>query len=245
LYVHPFDQWPAPLRSRIGVEWLAWHSHNDVGHLTQIVHTFRPQHVVLVHASPQQAQDLADLPELCNRYHVHCPQPGHWLELPDGRLQTQVKPSEFPRDPALRYEGEVEEIWQEQGSPRALAGVQVRLPPQIAQDPRWAAWAETGLVEARWQGSELVLRGLSPRELIRPAGAAPAPAGIVPRPKQPSASTDNGGRKCQNCRFARQILTSQAQAFRCDQERSPLYRLRVDPQGSCPYHQPLEIRSSG
>ncbi|MFS8815633.1 MBL fold metallo-hydrolase, partial [Synechococcus sp. R60.4] len=241
----PFDQWPAPLRSRIGVEWLAWHSHNDVGHLTQIVHTFRPQHVVLVHASPQQAQDLADLPELCNRYHVHCPQPGHWLELPDGRLQTQVKPSEFPRDPALRYEGEVEEIWQEQGSPRALAGVQVRLPPQIAQDPRWAAWAETGLVEARWQGSELVLRGLSPRELIRPAGAAPAPAGIVPRPKQPSASTDNGGRKCQNCRFARQILTSQAQAFRCDQERSPLYRLRVDPQGSCPYHQPLEIRSSG
>lgn len=248
----PFERWPAPLRSRIAVEWITWHSHNDVGHLTQIVHTFRPQHLVLVHADPQQAQDLADLPELCNRYHVHCPQPGHWLELPDGHLQTPVRLAELKagspaeiRDPPLRYEGEVEEVWQEQGSPRTLAGVQVRLPPQITQDPRWPAWADTGLVEARWQGSELVLRGLSPRELIRPAEAAPSPAGIVPRPKQPSVSSHHGGKKCQNCRFARQILTSQAQAFRCDQERSPLYRLRVDPQGSCPYHQPQEIRSSG
>jgi Cft2 family RNA processing exonuclease len=239
----PFEQWPAPLRSRVGVEWLAWHSHNDVGHLAQIVHTFRPQHVVLVHASPQQAQELADLPELCNRYHVHCPQPGHWLELVDSRLQTLVKPSEFLGDPGVRYEGEVEEIWQEQGSPRSLAGVQVRLPPQITEDPRWAAWAETGLVEARWQGSELVLRGLSPRELIRPAEVAPS-SGLVLRPK-PAPVFAAGGMRCQSCRFARQSLSAHTQVLRCDQERSPLYRLQVDPQGSCPYHQPREICSSG
>ncbi|MEN9221827.1 MAG: MBL fold metallo-hydrolase, partial [Thermostichus sp. BF3_bins_97] len=242
----PFDRWPAPLRSRIQVESMTWHSHNDVGHLTQIIHTFRPQHLVLIHGSPKQAQDLADLPELCNRYHVHCPQPGHWLEFPDGRLQTQLKapdlngtPSAEVADPALRYEGEVEEVWQEQGSPRALAGVQVRLPAQLTEDPRWLAWADTGLVEARWQGSELVLRGLSPRELIRPA-AAPSGGASVPRPTRSSARPvaggvggAEGGMKCQSCRFARQILTSRTQAFRCDQERSPLYRLTVDAQGTC------------
>ncbi len=246
----PFERWPAPLRSRLQVESMTWHSHNDVGHLTQIIHTFRPQHLVLIHGTPKQAQDLADLPELCNRYHVHCPQPGHWLEFPDGRLQTQVKlpdlngssPAES-RDPALRYEGEVEEIWQEQGSPRVVAGVQVRLPAQLTEDPRWLAWADTGLVEARWQGSELVLRGLSPRELIRPA-EAPSPGIPVTRPKHASVSA-KGGMKCQSCRFARQILTPQAQAFRCDQERSPLYRLTVDAQDTCPYYQAHEIRSSG
>ncbi len=249
----PFDRWPAVLRSRIQVESLTWHSHNDVGHLTQIIHTFRPQHLVLIHGSPQQTQDLADLPELCNRYHVHCPQPGQVLEFPAGRLQTPARgahptqkgnPASEGGDPPVRYEGEVEEVWQDEGAFRSLAGVQVRLPAQITQDPRWPAWADTGLVEARWQGSELVLRGLSPRELIRPA--TPPSSGARPTPKAAHSSMDpQSGMKCQTCRFARRILTSQAQAFRCDQERSPLYRLRVDPQGSCPYHQPQEMRSSG
>jgi len=66
----------------------------------------------------------------------------------------------------------------------------------------------------------------------------------VPRPKHSSVPA-KGGMKCQSCRFARQILTPQAQAFRCDQERSPLYRLTVDAQGTCPYYQAHEICSSG
>ncbi|MGQ9838639.1 MAG: MBL fold metallo-hydrolase [Cyanobacteriota bacterium] len=257
----PFERWPTLLRARIQVESMAWHSHNDVGHLTQIIHTFRPQHLVLIHGSPKQAQDLADLPELCNRYHVHCPQPGRELEFPDGRLQTPTQGANLTHfkgstaaergfyadasgDSAVRYEGEVEEVWQDHTTPRSIAGVQVRLPAQITEDPRWLAWADTGLVEARWQGSELVLRGLSPRELIRPAEAASSTRGIsVPHPKH-SPGLANRGMKCQSCRFARQILTSQTQAFRCDQERSPLYRLRVDPQGTCPYYQPEEICSS-
>lgn len=255
----PFERWPALLRSRIQVESMTWHSHNDVGHLTQIIHTFRPQHLVLIHSSPKQAQDLADLPELCNRYHVHCPQPGHGLEFPDGRLQTSIKGADLANlksstsaeigDPAVRYEGEVEEVWQDHTAARSIAGVQVRLPAQLIEDPRWLAWADTGLVEARWQGSELVLRGLSPRELIRPAETPSPPGGTsVPRPAGSSISAKSSaksGTKCQSCRFARRILTSQTPAFRCDQERSPLYRLRVDPQGTCPYHQPEEIYSSG
>jgi len=88
-----------------------------------------------------------------------------------------------------------------------------------------------------------VLRGLSPRELIRPAEVAPS-SGLVLRPK-PAPVFAAGGMRCQSCRFARQSLSAHTQVLRCDQERSPLYRLQVDPQGSCPYHQPREICSSG
>lgn len=186
----PFERWPAPLRSRLAVEWLAWHSHNDVGHLTQIVHTFRPEHVVLANTSPQQAQDLADLPELCNRYHVHCPQPGHWLELPDGRLQTPVKLPDSPAevtDPAVRYEGEVEEVWQEQGSPRALAGVQVRLPP-----PDYPGSPLAGLGRYRLSGSPLAG--------IRTGAARPFSTGADPPGRGcPFSSRDRAASKTAFC----------------------------------------------
>ena len=56
--------------------------------------------------------------------------------------------------------------------------VTITLPEAIAADPRWQDFADTGLVEARWQGEELVLRGLSQRELLTQAGNTRVPMNI-------------------------------------------------------------------
>ncbi|MDE5087312.1 MAG: MBL fold metallo-hydrolase, partial [Trichodesmium sp. St16_bin2-tuft] len=42
----------------------------------------------------------------------------------------------------------------------------ISLPPNITNDSRWTTFSDTGLVEVRWQGEELVVRGISQRELL-------------------------------------------------------------------------------
>ncbi len=146
------DRWPLDLRERLEVFSTRWHSHCDSSTLVQIAHTLRPQHLVFVNGDPEHRLDLATLPELSARYHVHAPMVGHPLELTRSRL-------DLPPPPDLRYEAHVEE-----GSG---SRIQITLPGQITRDPRWTEWADTGMLEARWQGSELVLRGLSAREVLR------------------------------------------------------------------------------
>jgi hypothetical protein len=94
------------------------------------------------------------------------------------------------------YEGELTETGM---------GVRIDLPQTITSDPRWVHFAATGLVEARWQGEELLLRGLSPQEVL---AAPPTPA-----------------RSCAHCRFYR--------GQRCTQPDSPLMGLQVAPEGYC------------
>ncbi len=149
------DSWPLDLRERLEVFSSRWHSHCDSSTLVQIAHTLRPQHLVFVNGDPEHRLDLATLPELSARYHVHAPAVGHPLELTRSRLDLPPPP------PDLRYEAHVEEG----SSPRSR--IQITLPGQITRDPRWTEWADTGMLEARWQGSELVLRGLSAREVLR------------------------------------------------------------------------------
>ena len=43
----------------------------------------------------------------------------------------------------------------------------ISLPDTVTADPRWQGLADTGIVEVRWQGEELVLRGITQRELLR------------------------------------------------------------------------------
>jgi len=67
------------------------------------------------------------------------------------------------------------------------------------------------LVQVRWQGDDLVLKGVSQRELLR----------AVEDETLPST-----GQNCQNCRFMR--------GNHCRSSASPLYGLRVTPDGFCP-----------
>lgn len=175
--------------------------HCDGAGTTQLIHNLRPQHVVFVHGAPTYLSDLTGLEELQNRYQLHSPLPGTAVELPIGETFLQ------PAAPENHYQGEVVE---------RETLVQFALPLALTVDPRWQLFADTGLVEVRWQGEELVLRGLTQRELLNQANAA-SPASLL--------------ECCETCQFCR--------GQRCWNQASPLYGFRVTPDGYCPAFESL------
>lgn len=170
--------------------------HSDGIGTTQLIHNIRPKHAIFVHGSPTYLADLTGLEELQNRYHLHLPSVGSLVELPIGETFIQ------PAPPAeTNYEGELTEL---------DTLVTIALPSTISNDARWQKFADTGLVEARWQGEELVLRGLSPRELMN----------------QEQVRVDPGVQCCGNCLHFR--------GQRCWNPNSALYGFKVTPDGNCP-----------
>jgi Cft2 family RNA processing exonuclease len=180
-------------------------SHSDGLGTTQLIHNLRPQHVVLIHGSPTYLSDLTGLEELNSRYQLHSPATGTLVELPIGDQFMQPTTSiGFGADGAMDagYEGEITE---------ELAAVVISLPHTVTTDPRWHNLADTGLVEARWQGEELVLRGITAKQLLREAY---------------SNKVDSAIACCANCRYQR--------GNRCGSEDSVLYGFKVTPTGVCP-----------
>src|SRR5579883_57094 len=170
--------------------------HSDGPGTTQLIHNLRPKHVVFIHGSPTYLADLTGLEELQNRYHVHSPAAGTLVELPIGETFLQ------PAAPETNYEGELTELG---------TVVTITLPDAITGDPRWRQFADTGLIEARWQGEELVLRGLSQRELLNQSSE-----------RYILSSTEC----CGTCRHQR--------GQRCWNPASPLYNFKVTLEGYCP-----------
>jgi Cft2 family RNA processing exonuclease len=170
--------------------------HSDGPGTTQLIHNLRPQHVIFVHGSPSYLADLTCLEELQNRYHVHSPAAGTLVELPIGETFLQ------PAAPETNYEGELTELG---------TVITITLPGTVTADPRWRQFADTGLIEARWQGEELVLRGLSPRELVNPNHLRPNSSDVA---------------CCGSCRHQR--------GQRCWNPAAPLYNFKVTLDGYCP-----------
>jgi Cft2 family RNA processing exonuclease len=170
--------------------------HSDGPGTTQLIHNLRPQHVIFVHASPTYLADLTSLEELQNRYHVHSPAVGTLVELLIGETFLQ------PAAPETNYEGELTEL---------ETVVTIALPDAITADPRWQQFADTGLIEARWQGEELVLRGLSQRELLN---------------QNSDRYVWSDVDCCGTCRHQR--------GQRCWNPASPLYNFKVTLDGYCP-----------
>lgn len=175
-------------------------SHCDRSGTTQLIHNLRPQHVIFVHGSPAYLADLTNLEELRNRYQLHYPAAGKLVELPLREKRPQVEL------PDARYEGELTET---------RTGVTIHLPAPLSRDPRWQNFADTGIVETRWQGDELVLRGVSPRELLGRDRHLHFP------PDLPC---------CANCSYYR--------GQRCFNPQSPLHGFKVTPEGTCPVFEP-------
>jgi Cft2 family RNA processing exonuclease len=168
--------------------------HSDGAGTTQLIHNIRPQHVLFVHGSPTYLADLTALEELHSRYQLHLPSAGSLVELPIGDTFLHAPP---PTEST--YEGEL------------AAGSQfihISLPATVADDPRWQKFADTGLVEARWQGEELILRGVSARQLLN-------------YPEKVAEDL----RCCGNCRYLR--------GQRCLNEESPLHGFKVTATGVC------------
>lgn len=171
-------------------------NHSDGGGTTQLIHNLRPQHIIFVHGHPQQLSNLASLEDLQSRYQLHLPTAAQVIDLPLAEKFWQPAP---PRD--TLYEGEVN-----------TGGDQITLtlPTSLESDPRWLQLADTGIVEASWQGDQLVIRGLNSQELMRVT------------PKDPMASAQT----CYYCRHLR--------GQRCRNPESPLVGLQVTSDGSCP-----------
>lgn len=191
----------APL-PHVQIETYLLAEHSDGRNTTQLIHNLRPQHVIFFHGSPDDLSDLTALEELQTRYQLHCPAPGKLVELPIG--DTFIQP-DIPQH--TEYEGEINDLG---------AWVTVSLPNSICDDPRWQTFADTGIVEARWQGEELILRGIRERELLRQSTEG-----------ERFAHLDC----CLNCRFHK--------GLRCQQPKSPLYRFKVTPEGYCPEFQAI------
>jgi len=192
----------------IQVETYLLAQHSDGLGTTQLIHNLRPQHVIFIHGSPTYLADLTGLEELQNRYQLHSPAPGTLVELPIG--ETFVQPA-APTE--ANYEGELTEL-------ETL--VTITLPDAITADPRWQSFADTGLVEARWQGEDLVLRALSQRELLTQGS---------------NAKVNIAVECCGNCVHMR--------GQRCWNQASPLYGFKVTPEGYCPVFEaaPPEAKS--
>jgi Cft2 family RNA processing exonuclease len=184
------------LATNIGIKTQSYFlsEHSDGAGTTQLIHNVRPQHVLFVNGSPSYLADLTGLEELHSRYQLHLPSAGSLVELPIGETFLHVPP---PKEST--YEGEL------------AAGSQfihVSLPATVADDPRWQQFADTGLVEARWQGEELILRGVSARQLLH-------------YPEKVAEDLEC----CGNCRYLR--------GQRCLNEESPLYGFKVTASGVC------------
>ncbi len=186
---------------QLAIENYLLSDHCDGAGTTQLIHNLRPQHVVFLHGSQTYLTDLTSLEELQNRYHLHTPAAGTKVELPVGETFLQ------PAAPEARYEGEITEI---------ESAVILSLPDAIATDPRWHEFADTGLIEARWQGEELVLRGITQRELINQSSDT-----------LPTLDLEC----CHNCVHCR--------GQRCWNQSSPLFGFRVTPEGYCPAFEPI------
>jgi Cft2 family RNA processing exonuclease len=176
--------------------------HSDSRNTIQLIHNLRPQHIIFVHGSANYLADLTSLEELQNRYQLHSPSVGTLVELPIG--DRFLQPS--PVSPS-HYEGELNE---------SSTAVTITLPDNITGDPRWGAFADTGLVEARWQGEELLLKGVSQRELLRDNVSSPKTTAID---------------CCRTCRHQK--------SQRCWNPESPLYGFKVIAEGYCPVFEPL------
>ncbi|MDX2097567.1 MAG: MBL fold metallo-hydrolase [Leptolyngbyaceae cyanobacterium bins.59] len=186
----------------VDVETYLLADHCDGAGTTQFIHNLRPQHVVLIHGSPTYLMDLAGLEELQSRYHLHTPSAGTIVELPVGET--------FLHSPLTTgsYEGELTE---------SATSVTITLPDTIMADPRWQKFADTGLVEIRWQGEELVLRGLSQWEILNPT---------TDRSSLWSEGIGPSKAHCGTCAYYR--------SQRCWNEASPLAGFKVPPEGFCP-----------
>lgn len=188
---------------KIKLETYLLAEHSDGKNTTQLIHNLRPQHVIFVHGSPNYLADLTSLEELQNRYQLHCPPVNTLVELPIG--DKFIQPIMQPQN---TYEGELNEMG---------AFITITLTDQINRDSRWQNFADTGLIEARWQGEELVLRGLSQRELLQQNTLFRRQLNLE---------------SCNNCAFYKNQ--------NCLNPQSPLYQFRVTPNGYCPVFESLE-----
>lgn len=176
-------------------------AHSDGAGTTQLIHNLRPHHILFVHGMPNYLADLASLEDLQSRYKLHLPSANQLVELPIGETFLQ------PVAPDTVFEGEITED---------KDSITVKVPLSIREDPRWQRLADTGVVQIRWQGNDLVVRGLTQQSLLKQASYP--------------AVTNSAVQCCFNCCYWKQP--------RCSNPASSMYGFPVAAEGYCPEFSP-------
>ena len=223
----PLTQWPEPLRSSISVATSEWHSLSDCSNLQQIANTLKPQNLIFTHGPTRHLQDLAQLPEFRDRCLTYAPSVGQAISLNLAAVEAPNPDEQAASDP-FTYAGEIEETL----SPTTgkITGVEVSLPVELLDDPRWNALSETGMVTAHWDGKSLVIQAVSSQTLQREVSGDRATGA--------SGYGENAG-SCSSCAFHARDRSAPNANPRCTQPRSPLYNLSVNPRGFCAEYKAL------
>ena len=205
---HPTLDWlqllgPELDQGQVHIDTYLLTSHSDGAGTTQLIHNLRPHHVLFVHGAPSYLADLAALEDLQSRYKLHLPSVNKLVELPIGETFLQ------PAAPDTVFEGEVTETDDT---------LTLTLPLAMQEDPRWRRLSDTGIVQIRWQGNELVVRGLTQQSLRRQTSAPPLAGTSI--------------QCCFNCLHWQQP--------RCNNSASPMYGFPVAAEGYCPEFQPKQ-----
>ena len=193
--------------SSVTIESYLLAEHSDGRNTTQLIHNLRPQHIILAHGTLNYLLELASLEELRNRYQIHSPAEGILVELPIGDRFLQPKV-----DQPVYYEGELNE--------NEVGQVSIILPDNISNDSRWKNLADTGIIQARWQGDELIVKGVSQRELL---------------------NSNNRSRMSSDLDCCDRCMHYNNQ--RCWNHFSPLYGFKVIPEGYCPVFEAEDERN--
>ena len=193
--------------SSVTIESYLLAEHSDGRNTTQLIHNLRPQHIILAHGTLNYLLELASLEELRNRYQIHSPAGGILVELPIGDRFLQPKV-----DQPVYYEGELNE--------NEVGQVSIILPDNISNDSRWKNLADTGIIQARWQGDELIVKGVSQRELL---------------------NSNNRSRMSSDLDCCDRCMHYNNQ--RCWNHFSPLYGFKVIPEGYCPVFEAEDERN--
>lgn len=172
-------------------------AHSDGAGTTQLIHNLRPHHILFVHGTPSYLSDLAGLEDLQSRYKLHLPSENQPVDLPIGKTFLQ------PAAPDSIFEGELVETDDQ---------ITITVPLAMREDPRWKRIADTGVVQIRWQGNDLSIRGLTQQSLLKQSNAP--------------AIAQTAVQCCFNCAHWQQP--------RCNNPASPMYGFPVAAEGYCP-----------
>jgi len=173
-------------------------AHTDRVGIGQVIAKVAPRHLILVHGTSVGLHELA-CTDLQKHHIIHIPRVGDVVEygvMPEFISENSQIELTYPKEIELEIVAEHDGAW-------------IRVPQEVVDvDPRWQWLSQMGRVRAKWNGSNLVLLGISPQSLAL---------------EKAKASLNDC---CAKCEFLSNGM--------CQSPDSVLYQRIVDPTGLCP-----------
>ncbi len=184
-------------------------AHADKVGLGQIIKQVNPKHLVLIHGSVDGLHSLARAGNYQSSSYVHIPAEGEVIEL--GVPPKHLNPTQVA---SLKISSEVTLHVESMGDQTYL----LKVDSSAQQDPRFWPLFGTGRLQGVWKGSSLTLTALKSTNEHSPTETQ----------ETPSETLDNSHPNLDSCGLCQFLVQSC-----CTHPDSPLFELKVDPQGIC------------